>query len=243
MIWLNYGGGVNSTALMVLAVEGKLPYTIGDWQPIFADTKTEKEATYLYIETHAIPYLRAHGKELLTVAPKEGVLERWQRLSVTGSRIIRSCTEEAKINPIKKVIGPDDTLLIGIDAGESHRANREADDNGRRILYPLVELDLDRDDCEAVITRAGLPVPPKSGCWCCPFMRVGEVLDLARNNPCGFEKIVELEAAANEKFPEILRCQWGNTPATKWRERALRGDNSGELFFNEESIPCRCMDG
>ena len=93
--WLSYGGGVNSTALAVLLCEGKLPqYT--PWRVMWSDTHDEEDHTYRYIETVFVPYLAHFGKQLETVRPDEGVIERWERLSVTGSRIIRSCTTKLK---------------------------------------------------------------------------------------------------------------------------------------------------
>ena len=75
--WLSYGGGVNSTALAILLCEGKLP----QYEPfniIFADTLTEKDSTYKYIELIFKPYLQWHGHELITVSADLGVLDYWQ---------------------------------------------------------------------------------------------------------------------------------------------------------------------
>lgn len=237
--WLSYGGGVNSTALAILIANGELPqYT--PWRIIFADTGEEKPETYAYLEAHFIPWLERQGKRLEIVRPAETVLERWERLRVTGSRILRACTVEAKIKPINAYIEAQGggIQLIGIDAGEAHRMPY--------ALRPLVDLDIDRDECEAIIKRAGLPSPGKSGCWCCPFMRVGEVIALAKQNPCGFERIARLEAAATETHgpqPDgSPRSQWGDKSTDYWRHRAAQRD-----MFDDSDIetppPCGCYDG
>lgn len=244
MIWLSYGAGVNSTALAVLLAKGEVPGVGEEWTPIFADTGDEKPDTYSWLERWGIPYLREIGHPLVTVRPKETVLERWQRLSVTGSRRIRSCTDEAKIRPQNayRVEHGGGQELIGIDAGEAHRATQR---RGRDVRYPLVELDIDRDACVAIIVKAGIEVPPKSGCWHCPFMRVGEVLALAAKQPERFAVIEALEAAANAVHPSatgVPRTQWGDKPTSYWRERAVRMSQQQEAIPEAEP-PCGCYDG
>ena len=39
----------------------------------------------------------------------------------------------------------------------------------KTLDYPLIDLRLDRAACIAIIRQAGLPVPPKSSCWFCPY--------------------------------------------------------------------------
>lgn len=237
--YLSYGGGVNSTALAIMLCNEQLPQYV-PFEIIFADTKTEKDETYSYIDNIFIPFLEKHNKKLLIVSAKEGVLERWERLSVTGSRIIRACTVESKINPINRYIsehGGGDQL-IGFDAGEPHRAICRA---GKH--YPLVEEGIDRESCERIIKVAGLPVPAKSGCWCCPFMRVNDIIELARKYPCRLDRIECLEEAATNRHGGTVRTQWGNNtrPVSYWRQRASQGE-----IFNDDydiAMPCECYDG
>lgn len=255
MNWLSYGGGVNSTALAVLLASGKLPEYL-PFRVLFADTYDEESHTYRYINDVFRPWCELHGIVFESVAPAESVLSRWQRLKVTGSRIIRSCTDEAKIKPQQRHRaihgGPDDVILIGIHADEHHRAKRGKDDKGLRMAYPLVELGLGQEDCRRIIAEAGLPVPGKSGCWHCPFKKVGQVIHLALADPCRFRQIIDLEAAATERHgldPSTggPRCQWNKTPAAAYLARARRGSNPGELFENftdeDDERPCGCMDG
>lgn len=234
--WLSYGGGVNSTALAVLIVSGALPQYEGA-RFVFSDTGEEKPETYAYIEQHFAPYLARHGRELETVRPAETVLERWERLRVTGSRTLRACTVEGKIYPIKRHIEANGggVQLIGIDAGEAHRMPD--------TLRPLIGLDIDRDGCEEIICAAGLPSPGKSGCWCCPFMRVREIIELARRAPCKFQRIERLEQVATETHgPQPdgqARNHWGDRPASYWLMRAGQGD----MFDDgpEVNQPCECF--
>lgn len=118
MYWLIYGGGVNSTALAILMVRGKLPQ-YEPWRTVFSDTGEERSETYSYIRDHFEPWLAKHGKTLEVVRPEETILERWERLKVTGSRLLRACTVEGKIKPIERHVAANGggVQLIGIDAG------------------------------------------------------------------------------------------------------------------------------
>jgi 3'-phosphoadenosine 5'-phosphosulfate sulfotransferase (PAPS reductase)/FAD synthetase len=233
--WISYGAGVNSTALLVLAAQGKLGSQ--GFRLIFSDTGDEKPETYAYLDCVAKPYAKSHGLSIETCHPKETVLGRWKRLKVTGSRMIRSCTDHGKIQPIKNYIkaygSPEDIQAIGIHAGESHRAK---DKPG--IIYPLVELGIDHDDCKQIILEAGLPVPLKSGCWHCPFMRKAEIINLIEQQPQKFQEIISLEDEANQHHQrKIPLTHFGNKTAREWRD-------GGPLFASvENDIPCSCFDG
>ncbi len=250
--WLSYGGGVNSTALLLLMLQGKLPqYT--PMRFAWSDTRDEQDETYQYIDGVIRPLLRTYGAVLETVCDQESVLARWQRYSVIGSRMLRSCSDHAKIQPLQRHVtahtprGYKAVQLLGIDAAESHRARPSLPTDPFPKHYPLVDLDIDRDGCVAIIKEAGLPVPRKSGCWHCPFMRVAEVLALAKERPDRFQKIVSLEAAserANPPAPGMRRTHWGNRRAIEWSARACEENSSGPLFQDEHpDPPCACYDG
>lgn len=239
--WVSYGAGVNSTAMIVALVKGRL--NVGHWRVVFSDTMDEKDSTYKYLYGVMMPWLKARGRTLEVVRADEGVLERWQRLSVTGNRIIRSCSDEGKIKPIKRHIlahgSADDVQLLGIHAGESHRAKpARAGELVRR--YPLIELDWGQDECVAAIVDAGLPVPEKSGCWHCPFMRRREIVELSISAPCKFERIVALEDAANAKHGP----QPDGSPRMQWNKPAREIRDGGSLFADaSKDLPCACWDG
>ena len=233
--WISYGAGVNSTAILVLAAQGRLDYPA--FRCVFSDTGDERPETYKYLSKVAVPFAQKHEIPVDIVRPPETVLQRWRRLKVTGSRIIRSCTDHAKIQPIKKHLAehgdPDDTQLIGIHAGESHRAKSKIG-----IAYPLVDMQIDHEACVEIIKAAGLPVPVKSGCWHCPFMRKAEVIELINKAPQKFQQIIDLEDAANQAHPRLKKfTHFGNRPAREWRD-------GGPLFVMvENDIPCSCFDG
>lgn len=260
MNWLSYGGGVNSTALAILLCEGRLP----QYQPfrlIWSDTGNEKDETYVYIQKVFEPYLARFGRMLEKTKPALTVLEYWQKYSMVGSRVIRSCTDKSKIQPLNAYLrlhgSLSDRSLIGIDAGEQHRARAHPKDEWVKS-YPLVEMGHDRAACVRIIQGAGLPVPPKSGCWHCPFMRVAEVIELAQLRPDRFEQIAELERVSHATHPipphdvaaGKVRAQWGDRPTSYWRQRAADDRAQGRLPFScgldpvqYDEVPCGCFDG
>lgn len=124
----------------------------------------------------------------------------------------RSCTADFKIRVIGKELkrrgaNKDNpaTIGIGISLDEIHRANARKTEPHERIVYPLVGigedtgLKLRRDDCVRVIREAGLPVPPKSSCFFCPFHRPTAWADLARERPDLFDKSCQLEDTLNDR--------------------------------------------
>lgn len=258
--WLSYGAGVNSTALLValarrewwpVAVQSEGDSVTPIVRVVFSDTGDEKDETYDYLYKVAMPYARSVGLPIEVVRPWESVLARWQRLSVTGSRLIRACSEEAKIYPIKRHIlahgSANDLQLIGIHAGEKHRSRKSPKPGDLASCYPLLDLDWFQEDCVDAIKGAGLPVPVKSGCWHCPFMRVGEVVHLAISAPGKFRQIVALEDAATAKHgpqPDgTPRNQWGDRTAREWAARACEKQAAPMFDEVDPPPPCECYDG
>lgn len=97
------------------------------------------------------------------------------------------------------------TVGIGISLDEIQRANTRVKDDWERVVYPLVGIGADyglkmrRDDCMSLIRDEGLPVPPKSSCFFCPFHKPAAWSDLARETPDLFKRAVELEDTLNER--------------------------------------------
>ena len=97
--------------------------------------------------------------------------------------------------------------LIGFDCTEGHRTF--ADQRCQRnvcpaaqvphfrdryeVRYPLREWQLTREDCGRVIVDAGLPLPPKSACFCCPAMQPSEIVALQEQDPQAYRLALYLE--------------------------------------------------
>ena len=97
-------------------------------------------------------------------------------------------------------------MLIGISKGEEKRMMTGEDSTKwRRVsvdtIYPLVDLGLDRKDCQDYIASVGHPVPMPSNCILCPFASEVELLWLSKFMPNDYADWVRIESVkiAKEK--------------------------------------------
>ncbi|MDQ8707841.1 phosphoadenosine phosphosulfate reductase family protein [Streptomyces sp. LHD-70] len=226
---VSYGGGVQSTALLVLAAQERISYRTF----LFANVGDDSEhpATLRYVHEVAKPYAAAHGLrlEVLERRRRDGRTETLrQQLLRPESRSIpipvrmsngapgrRSCTANFKIKVIGRWLREHGatsthpaTVAIGISVDELHRANRRRSEPHESIEYPLLDLGLRRTDCVQMIEDTGLPVPPKSACYFCPFKTIKAWQELRRNEPDLFAQAADLEAALIER-----RLSLGKDPA------------------------------
>ncbi|RSN64689.1 phosphoadenosine phosphosulfate reductase [Actinomadura sp. WAC 06369] len=217
---ISYGGGVQSTALLVLAAQRQIDYRTF----VFANVGDDSEhpATLAYVREIAIPYARSHGLELHEVGRcrRDGSIDTlWRQLHNPNLRSIpipvrmrngapgrRSCTADFKIKVVGKWLRQRGasvqfpaTVGIGISVDEIHRANKRRCEPYEKIEYPLLDLGLRREDCADVVAGVGLPVPAKSACYFCPLKTVEEWRLQRRDEPDLFSKAVQLEVVINEK--------------------------------------------
>lgn len=216
---MSFGAGVQSTAVLVLSAQRKLPYR---WF-LFANVGEDSEnpRTLAYLRRHAMPFAEAFGLRLREVHRRlrDGTVETLvSRLQKTESSISipvrmqngapgnRTCTADFKIKVIAKelklagaTVGRPGIVGIGISTDEAHRANNRSTVPWEVTEYPLLDLRLSRRDCVRIILEAGLPEPPKSACWFCPFHRNSEWLRLKAEEPILFNEAVRLERFLNER--------------------------------------------
>lgn len=224
----SYGGGVQSNAVMVLAEQGKIRVDAFVFANVGDDSENPETLAYIenhakpYMEAHGMRYIevRRKGPSLYQVAadPKRrSVCIPARRRAEGGSdgRAHRNCTTDWKIVPVDRWIvgnyaGQHVKLGLGISVDEFQRARSTAwndrDDVSKRKLgfwrsrwYPLLDLRLNRVQCAELILSAGLPLPPKSSCFFCPFRRKPEWVTLRAENPELFERAAKLEDALNAK--------------------------------------------
>lgn len=247
-----YGGGVNSTALLVgLRDRGRRPDLI-----LFADTGGEKPETYAFLEVMNA-WLIAVGFPPVVAVANDGAYSTLEAECLANHTLPslafgrRSCSDKYKRRPQDKyvtgweparrawAIGMRVVKLLGIDAGESHRAVA-ADDPRFRTQFPLVEWDWGRDECLAAIRQARIPVPPKSACFFCPASTKREVLALAEAHPALFDRAVAMERNAAPRLTAVR----GLGRRYAWSELAAGGRAALPLLPETPiSPPCLCFDG
>ena len=215
---ISYGGGVQSTALLVLAATGKIDAS----HAVFANVgdKSEREETIRYVRDVAVPYGAQHGIEVVELRNKvdlyDHVLSDNNRTIAIPLRMAgggfgnRKCTERwkiAKVNAWLRKHGASlsdpATVLIGISIDEWQRVNNRRPSPNQVAQYPLIDMRIDRVQCANLVREAGLPVPPKSSCWFCPFTNPKHWAERRRDEPELFGRGVEFEDAINVKRARI----------------------------------------
>lgn len=238
--YLSMGFGVNSVALYLLMERLGM-----EFEALFVDHRADHPKTYAYAD-----YFIATGRPVTILKPecyrkKKGrtyndLYEYCWEMEMVPSMMTRWCTKDFKVQPINRYIEMPCFMHLGIDAGEAKRAHMNTT-AGVESRWLLIEHDIDREGCKRLIADAGLEVPPKSGCWFCPYQRVSQWKHLRMNHPELFCKAQKLEArnmaarAARGKKPFSLRGDGvilGQIVNDK--QRALAG------LEEMEYPPCQC---
>ena len=197
---LSFGAGVNSTALAILLInEG--------WKGplVFADTGCEWPETYDFMAMFEQEWLKQRGFEVVRISPS--LTPQFYRESDAGMTVLtycerrrmvplahrRWCTVRFKIKPLEKwqEANKCPSKLLGIASDEARRS--------KGFTRPLVDRQIGRKECKEIIAYAGLPVPPKSGCYICPMQKVSEWRKLWRLHPDLFARAMALEENAVAK--------------------------------------------
>jgi hypothetical protein len=185
--------------LMVLLV--KQNYPLDD--VVFADTGAERPETYRYLRV-ARSFLRKHGLKLRVLKSRNGnLLDTCRRRKVVPSMIWRWSTRDYKITPIYayyRSLERHINQYVGIAYDEIDRMKDSFADYVTNV-YPLVDLEMSREDCVREIKKARLPIPIKSGCFFCPFNTVGRWNDLYQKQRVLYNTAMRLEEGSKH-FPK-----------------------------------------
>lgn len=253
MIVASFGGGVNSTAML-----------IGMWERgetcdliLFADTGGEKPHTYehigkfnLWLLDHEMPDIRYVQR-----TNKEQQFRNLENDCIAGNMLpsiaygFKACSIKYKRDPQDKYCnnlpqcqeawksGGKVQKLIGYDMDEPHRA-KIPEDKKYTYRYPLIEWNWGREECIAAIDRAGLKQPGKSACFFCPSSKKHEIYELRRMYPDLARRAVAMEQNAQLTTVKGLgrNFAWGDLYAT---------DDAQAKMFPEShvQIDCGCYDG
>jgi len=236
--YLSFGAGVNSVALYLLMVEYGY-----DFEAVFSDTGCEWPETYHYMAMFQW-WTKANGLRSVTILKPQvekmgSLIEYCEHYRTTPSFMLRWCSDKFKRKQLEKYQKPPAFIHIGFASDEAHRArlNSKKEFESR---FMLIENNITRAGCIEIIRKAGLPIPRKSGCYICPFQRVGQWKELRRNHPDLFCRSVELEKSANAS-----RAQKGKKPlyisqSKKGPLSEIVEERQGVLFEQDEYPPCLC---
>lgn len=206
---------MQSTALLVLIEQGKVAADLA----VFADTGSEPRWVY-----ETLDRMRAWSSTPIEVVSRgnlrDDILDAIRRggsistppffvrgAGRDGVPLRRQCTRDYKIRPIEGYIRrhlgytphasiPVGTVrcLKGISADEVYRM-KTSTTPWIEAAYPLVDLRVNRLDCEQIIRRAGLPIPRRSACTFCPYHGDTEWQQLRDHDPEGWRNVLALDEA------------------------------------------------
>jgi 3'-phosphoadenosine 5'-phosphosulfate sulfotransferase (PAPS reductase)/FAD synthetase len=139
------------------------------------------------------------------------------RMNGNGAPGNRSCTVEFKIHVVDRWLRKQGAhrnnegaeVALGISLDEFQRAKQNIDTDTlawKTNVFPLLDSlprPYTRQDCINEILSAGLPVPPKSSCWFCPYHSLSVWQEMRTQNPAQFWQAVELERFINKRREKL----------------------------------------
>lgn len=263
----SFGGGRQSVAALVLAAQGELPVEFDHWLFSNVGDDSEHPGTIAYFHNVVVPFADKHGIDMrmLRKVGRDGQVKTlYGQLTRQESRSIeipvrmegsaapgnRSCTGTFKIDVIAKWVKQRGasaespaTIGVGISLDEIHRMNSRKTAPHERLVYPLIDMRLRLTDCIRIIRAAGLPLPPKSACYFCPFHTPEYWADMRREDPDLFEKAADLEDTLNRRRTELGKdrvylTRYGATHGQSLRQVIPAGRELLPLFAEEQDGSC-----
>lgn len=216
IIW-SYGGGKQTAAIAVLIAQGKLPRPE---RIVMADTGREARTTFDYLENHIAPLLatvdckveivpHSYARQDLFYQYKDlsesdlPVMPVWTRQGKEISQLRNTCSGQWKRDALYKWLVEDEQGFgrknkiiqwLGFSVDEISRC-KPAPRKWIENHYPLIHgygHKLNRRDCVQLVLDAGLPEPPKSRCYICPYQSNAEWRDV-KSRPDEWEKAIDLD--------------------------------------------------
>lgn len=215
---LSLGAGVQSSTLALMANKGIIPKP--DFA-IFADTQSEPKSVYEWL--HYLSSLLDYPVHIVKKGNlSEDCFKIKKRkkdnieytscivpvfgLSPCGEKkanLMRKCTQDYKIIPIQKKIkelckikrGQKEctvTQYIGISKDEMQRMKISREPYIENV-YPLVDMNMRREDCVQWMKDNGYKTPPRSSCVFCAFHKDSEWRRLRNEEPDEFKKAIEFD--------------------------------------------------
>lgn len=253
---VSFGGGVQSTAMLVLAALGKIEAR----QFIFCNVGDDSEnpETIKYVHDVAMPYAEAHGLEIIELSKvrRSGEVDTLYQHLMKPSRTIdipvrmangspgnRSCTGDFKIKVVDRWLrehgakesGARVALGISLDEFQRMKANVDpATFAWKENIFPLIDLRMTRLDCLNIIRDAGLVAPPKSSCFFCPYHKMPAWQKMREEQPEQFWQAAHLEETLNERRISLGKDKVWLTSKLMPLARATTEMKQGSLFEENE---------
>ena len=232
LIVLSLGGGVQSTALALMADAGM--FHAKPDVAYFADTRWEPDHVYATVEA----VRNRVGFDVETVSNGRSLPDDVRAgnaaggnnftpiplFNSNGSQSVRQCTSQYKIDPINQAM----RRRLGYRKGERVTARNvrveqwmgisvdeftRAKDNRLKYVtnrYPLIDARISRADCAQWLAAHHPDIPiGKSACKGCPYKTKAAWVRLARDDPDGFQEAVDIDRALRTPGHNEMRWRGG----------------------------------
>lgn len=217
---ISLGAGKQSSYMLLTALEGAFKYK-PDFA-IFSDTGCEPDYVYSYVEWLKDYVKTKYNFDIVIVSAgnivddtlnyldgkKSRVAALPLRLSGNGGLIMRQCTNDYKIAPLRKHLqtirnGNKVRLWIGISLDEIERIK---DSTVKYIenYYPLIENRIRIDQIINWFRENEMREPGKSACLICPFHSDNYWKVFKKQYPNEFEKACKFDDAIRN-YPNLKR--------------------------------------
>jgi hypothetical protein len=213
LVW-SYGGGTQSVAIAVLVDRGELP---APSLAVIADTGREKAATWAYTEAHVLPLFHRNGIEYAVAGHGLATVDLYRNGDLLipaytgdGGKLPTYCSNEWKKRVVMRYLrsrgfGPANPadMWMGFSTDEVTRA-KPSGVAWLTYKWPLLFMrPTNRTECRGLVEAHGLPSPPRSACWMCPFLGNAEWRDLRDTAPDDFAKAVRLDEEIRQRDPNV----------------------------------------
>jgi len=245
---ISLGWGVQSFTLAAMVALGEIDPVDA---VIHSDTRHEKSGTYAFAEKWT-PWLQDHGVNVVTVynemtAPivdRGGIyIPAFTSNGKSDGQLRRQCTQKWKVAPMRKWLqqnrnGEPVEQLLGISLDEAHRAK---DSDVKYIVnrWPLIEMQITRNACQAWLLSNGLEVPPKSSCTFCPYHDTAAWQEIKQNQNDWAEAVFVDRAIRTKRPPFDVFIHPARIPLEDVDLRTQQDKGQLELWDDEifESCP------
>jgi hypothetical protein len=167
------------------------------------DTKYDASAIKVF---ETVGYIRGNRGAACTTRIKRGLLDKWKK--------------------------PDDIMVLGFTAEEQERADDFCERNhGKEVMFPLIERGLTKEDCKAMVERAGITLPAmyllgydNANCIGCVKGGLGYFRAVREDFPNQFERLAQAEdkvAGLHGENAYILRHRSGPLKGQRFPLREL----------------------
>lgn len=180
------------------------------------DTKYDASAIKVF---ETVGFIKGHRGAACTLRIKRGLLDAWEQ--------------------------PGDVMVLGFTAEEKHRADDFAERwPDRPAIFPLIERGLTKEDCKAMVLRAGIELPmmyrlgyDNANCIGCVKGGLGYFRAIREDFPDQFERLAQAEdkvASLHGENAYILRHRSGPLVGQRFPLRELPSGpaHRGELLPN-----------